>query len=152
MLFRSIVPAVLKIPAIGVSAHIEQVGKKADGSMGTPQNFDDVSWYELGGKPGDVGNAVFAGHVNNALTKAGVFEHLDQVKVGDYVVVEDSQGRAVAYKVKSVTDYAADTDPSGDLFASTGPSQLVIITCDGNWVPANKSFDKRLVVIATPAY
>ena len=116
--------------------------------MGTPQNFGDVAWYSLGSKPGEPGNAVIDGHVNNALTKAGVFEHLTQIKLGDPISVTDSAGRSLNYKVTDIEEYPADTAPADSIFATTGPSQLVLITCDGDWVPADKSFSQRLVVFA----
>ena len=146
-----IVPARLKIPSLGVNAKVESVGIKDDGAMATPSNFDNVAWYSLGAKPGAQGSAVFAGHVNNALLKSGVFERLSQIKNGDYITVEDSAGKALVYKVSSVEEYQPDA-PTDALFATTGPSRLVLITCDGEWVPSARSYDKRLVVIAEPAY
>ena len=146
-----IVPARLKIPSLGVNAKVESVGVKADGAMATPSNFDNVAWYSLGAKPGAQGSAVIAGHVNNALLKSGVFERLSQIKNGDYITVEDSAGKALVYKVSSVEEYQPDA-PTDALFATTGPSRLVLITCDGEWVPSARSYDKRLVVIAEPAY
>jgi len=146
-----IVPARLKIPSLGVNAKVESVGIKDDGAMATPSNFDNVAWYSLGAKPGAQGSAVIAGHVNNALLKSGVFERLSQIKNGDYITVEDSAGKALVYKVSSVEEYQPDA-PTDALFATTGPSLLVLITCDGEWVPSARSYDKRLVVIAEPAY
>lgn len=145
-------PARLLVPSIGVSANVEQVGKKQDGSMATPTDFGDVGFYALGSRPGANGNAVFAGHVNNALTKSGVFAHLAQIHLGDYVTVEDTNGHALVYKVKSINLYPADTAPEASVFATAGPSQLVLITCDGEWVKDEHQFDKRLVVVASPAY
>ena len=97
-----------------------------------------------------MGNVVFAGHVNNALTKSGVFGHLSQVHLGDYITVSDASGKALMYKVKAVDEYPADQAPADSIFSSTGPSQLILITCDGDWVSSQKSFDKRLVITATP--
>lgn len=147
----AIVPARLKIPSLGVQADVESVGIKDDGTMGTPQDFDHVSWYSLGAKPGAEGSAVFAGHVNNALLKPGVFEHLSQIAVGDYITVEDTEGKTLVYRVSSVTEYPANA-PTDTIFATSGPTQLTLITCDGDWVPSKKTFDKRLVVVAKAAY
>lgn len=146
------VPAVLKVPSLGISAKVEEVGRKADGTMGTPADFMDVGWWSEGQKPGEEGNAVFDGHVNNALTKAGVFEHLSQIHKGDYVTVSGAEGRTLVYEVTEVNLYDTDQAPLAAIFAKTGPSQLVLITCDGEWVQDERSFDKRLVVIARPAY
>ncbi len=147
----AIVPAVLSIPSIGVKANVEPVGKKADGSMQTPSNFKDAAWYSPGPKPGEPGSAVFDGHVNNALTLPGVFANLAQVKKGDYVSVADAAGKTLVYRVSDVqlVDPSADT---AALFASSGASQLVLITCDGEWVRDEHQFNKRLVVFAKPAY
>lgn len=144
------VPTRLKIPAIGVDAEVESVGQRQDGAMATPTDFADVAWYAPGGRPGGSGNAVFAGHVNNALTKAGVFAHLAQVHLGDYVTVSDKDSHTVVYKVTAIDQYPADEAPAASIFAAQGPSQLVLITCDGDWVPEHKTFEKRLVITATP--
>jgi LPXTG-site transpeptidase (sortase) family protein len=146
-----IVPARLKIPSLGVDAKVESVGIKADGAMATPSNFDNVAWYSPGAKPGGQGSAVFAGHVNNALLRSGVFEHLAQIKKGSYVMVEDAAGKSLVYRVSSVEEYEPGAS-TGTLFAATGRSRLVLITCDGEWVPSARSYDKRLVVVAEPAY
>jgi len=118
--------------------------------MATPTDFADVAWYAPGGRPGGTGNAVFAGHVNNALTTAGVFAHLKQVNLGDYVTVSDKDGYTIVYKITAIDQYPADEAPAASIFATEGPSQLVLITCDGDWVPTEKTFDKRLVITAVP--
>lgn len=146
-----IVPSRLRIPSLGVNAKVEPVGVRADGAMATPSNFDNVAWYSPGGRPGGQGSAVFAGHVNNALFKSGVFERLSQIKKGDYITVEDAAGKTLVYRVSSVEEYLPDA-PTDALFVTTGASRLVLITCDGDWIPSARSYDKRLVVVAQPAY
>jgi len=142
-------PSKIKVPSIGVYADVELVGKKDDGSMDTPKNFNNVGWYKLGSKPGEAGNAVFAGHVNNALATAGVFAHLSEIKIGDYVTVEsNNNGKTLVYVVTQLNQYPVSEAPAAQIFATTGPSQIVLITCDGDWVGSAHSFDKRLVVVA----
>lgn len=143
-----IIPTNISIPSIGVNAKVERVGKKADGSMATPSSFETTGWYELGAKPGEAGNAVIDGHVNNALTKAGVFEHLSDIKVGDTIVVTDANGRALAFVATETDQYNTETAPAAEIFTATGASQLVLITCDGQWDAAAHSYDKRFVVYA----
>lgn len=144
----ALVPVQLHIPAIGVRAQVERVGKKADGTMATPSSFDAVAWYALGSKPGEAGSAVFAGHVNNARTSSGVFEHLSDVRIGDKVMVSDASGRTYTYMVYDIEEYPTGSAPLGTVFATSGPSRVVLITCQGDWVAADHSFDKRLVVYA----
>lgn len=144
-----ITPARLRIPSIGVDATIEQVGAKDDGSMGTPQKFGDAAWYALGPKPGEEGTAAIDGHVNNALTTPGVFEHLDQLQPGDKILVSNTSS-TLTFVVTRTESIPADT-PSDSIFTRSGASEIVLITCIGDWIPSQKSFDKRLVVFASLA-
>ncbi|HEV8666322.1 MAG TPA: class F sortase, partial [Candidatus Paceibacterota bacterium] len=146
---EAFVPMRLQIPSIGVNAAVEQVSKKDDGSMGTPTKFGDVAWYSPGPKPGQPGNAVIDGHVNNALTTSGVFQHLSQIALGDTVTVVSASGTQMNFTVSSIQEYPADSAPEASIFAVSGTPGVVLITCDGQWVPSAKSFDKRLVVFAT---
>ena len=106
----------------------------------------------LGGKPGGEGNAVFAGHVNNSRALSGVFAHLSQINVGDYVTVSDAEGKTLVYTVREIEIVPADRAPAEEIFKTSGPSQVILITCDGDWVPEIRTFDKRLIVVARPAY
>ncbi|HVY72731.1 MAG TPA: class F sortase [Candidatus Paceibacterota bacterium] len=143
-----IIPTRIVISSIGVNAAVERVGKKADGSMATPSSFETTGWYELGAKPGEAGNAVIDGHVNNALTKAGVFEHLSDVKIGDTIAVSDASGRTLTFVVSETDQYNTESAPAAEIFTASGTSQLVLITCDGQWDAAAHSYDKRFVVYA----
>ena len=116
--------------------------------MGTPKSINNVGWYSLGPKPGEAGNTVMDGHVNNALSLPGVFAHLSQLALGSYITVTDKNGHALVYKVIQINTYPTKDAPLRQIFAETGPSQLVLITCDGDWVDQDHSFDKRLVVVA----
>src|SRR5579864_1086732 len=55
-------PAHLTIPAIGLSASVESVGLTKTGAMAVPSNTNNVGWFSLGYRPGEVGNAVLTGH------------------------------------------------------------------------------------------
>ena len=145
-------PVRIKVPSVGIDAKVVPVGTRADGAMATPGTLTDVAWYKDGTHPGQAGNAVFAGHVNNGLTTAGVFAPLSKVAIGDYITLADKEGKALVYKVSALDQYPADEAPAASIFTTTGPSHIVLITCDGDWVPAQKTFDKRLVITATPMY
>ena len=145
---NGIVPARIDIPAIGVHATVEQVGKNAKGNMGTPSGYSVVAWYAPGARPGAPGTAVFAGHLNNSLSMAGVFANLGQLRVGDSITLTDVDGRTRVFVVTGSETYDADAPPDARIFAATGPSQVALITCDGAWDGSAREFDKRLVVFA----
>jgi len=144
----SVVPARVQVTSLGIDAPVEQVGKKTGGDMAAPKLLSHVGWYKLGSKPGEQGNAVFAGHVNNGLGFGGVFENLSKIATNDTVVVVGEDGESLVYVVERITVYDKDAAPLDEIFASTGPSRVVLITCEGEWQPAAGTFDKRLVVVA----
>lgn len=144
-----LVPSRLIIPSIGVDARVEPVGNDQHGAMKTPSSFGDVAWYALGSRPGEPGSAVIAGHVNNALTKAGVFEHLDLLHTGDTLELRDTLGASHTYAVRDIENYAPGGAPLDAIFSKQGPSQVVLITCAGDWDPKARSYDERLVIFAS---
>ncbi len=143
-----LVPVHIRIPSIGVNAAVEAVGKKTTGAMATPTRLSDVAWYSPGSKPGAPGNAVFAGHVNNAVGLPGVFSKLSNIEPGDVVVVEGSSGERLQYEVVQTAVYPIDQAPAEEIFKTTGSSQLVLITCEGDWDATARTYDERLVVVA----
>ncbi len=52
--------------------------------MGVPDNGHDVAWFKLGARPGEEGNAVIAGHVDDQKGPA-IFYHLDKLTKGDEI-------------------------------------------------------------------
>lgn len=145
---EAMIPVRLEVSSVGINAKVESVGTDGNGAMKTPSSFSTVAWYSKGSKPGEPGNAVIAGHVNNALTKAGVFEYLSSVSVGDIVTVTDESGRQLRYAVRDIEEYPTDDAPTDIIFARSGPSQLALITCAGDWDAKAHSFNQRLVVFA----
>ena len=81
-------PQRLKIPAIGVDAIIEPVGKTPDGNMDVPRDAKNVAWYNLGPTPGALGYSVISGHLDDAKGPT-VFYKLGKLKAGDQVIVLD---------------------------------------------------------------
>jgi len=143
-----LVPVHIRVPSIGVNAAVEAVGVKADGAMATPTRLADVAWYSPGSKPGNKGSAVFAGHVNNSVGLPGVFSKLSEIEVGDPIIVEGSHGERLQYEVVETATYPADQAPKEEIFKTTGPSQLVLITCEGDWDSTERTYEDRLVVVA----
>lgn len=141
-------PARLKIPKINVDAAIEDVGLTADGAVGTPKDFTDVAWYNLGPRPGENGNAIFSGHYGWKNNQASVFDGLYKLRLGDEIYIEDDNGATVTFVVRALRRYNSDKGAS-DVFASNdGKSHLNLITCEGDWNKVTQSYPTRLVVFA----
>ena len=139
-------PAVLRIPAIGVDAHVQHVGLHPAGRMAVPSNYSDVAWYKNGALPGEYGSAVIAGHLDNSLGFKAVFAHLDELSIGDLVYVEDATGNERVFRVKTKAVYSTDFAPTDKIFNDASGQYLTLITCDGAWDSGKRSYERRLVV------
>ncbi len=141
-------PKTLSIPSLSINAPVISVGINGKGAMAVPKKFSDTGWYNGGPRPGQGGNAVIDGHVNNGLGLSGVFANLDTILPGADIVVTDKTGKQIHFKVEhtELLDYKAPGDPifNGDI----SRPRLVLITCEGDWLPSQKTYDKRLVVYA----
>jgi sortase (surface protein transpeptidase) len=142
-------PATLSISSISVNAKVQHVGVTSKGNMAVPSNYSDVGWYRYGTIPGEIGTAVFDGHLDNALGFPAVFGRLSKVSIGDEVIVKTHGGKTLSFVVTNVTVYEYDDPLARDaIFAHEGKSLIRLITCDGNWLSDKKTYGKRLVVTA----
>lgn len=139
-------PVRLIIPSLEIDAAVQDVGVNESGNMGVPSNFTDVAWYRYGVVPGGAGSSVIAGHVDNGLGLAGVFKRLDELEIGDEIVVERRDGTRRTFIVTGKRSYPYDAVPTEIIFNPSGSARLNLITCGGSWIKSAKTYDQRLVV------
>jgi len=140
-------PVRIQIPAIKVDAAIEYVGLTAEGNMDTPKNYDNTAWYEPGARPGDVGNAAIAGHVDSKTGKA-VFWDLAKLKPGDEIFVVGDDGATRRFVVASLDSYGRTDAPLQQIFGPTSARHLNVITCDSTTPFTNGHYASNVVVYA----
>ena len=139
-------PSRLKIPSIGVDAHVEHVQTDAAGRMDVPKNSDNVAWYTPGYAPGQTGSAVISGHLDRRGGGRAVFWDLEKIKAGDELIVIDTEGNELKFKVTRTQIYNDKDFPLHEVFNQHGTPYLNLITCEGNFI--NGAYDKRLVVFS----
>ena len=139
-------PTELSIPRLGIYAPIESVGTLDNNAMAVPTGIGDVGWYDRGPRPGDIGSAVIAGHVNWTNGQDAVFTSLHSIEIGDTVQVINSVGSTDMFIVRAIKDYSEDSDTTDVFSSSDGSRWLNLITCDGTWDAALKTHRLRLVV------
>lgn len=141
------VPVRLKIPKIHVDAAVESVGVTAQGAMDVPTDPADVAWFNLGPRPGENGSAVVDGHFgrwkNGAQT---VFNSLHTLQRGDKILVEDEQGVTTTFVAREFRTYSLNKDAADVFRSDDGQAHLNLVTCEGVWDAARKSYSQRLVV------
>lgn len=146
-----VLPVRLSIPAIGVDAPIEAVGVTTAGDLAIPaQNqWQDVGWYSSGPLPGELGSSVIDGHLDRPGGYPAVFWRLRDLSVGNEVIVIDTQGKTLHFRVTAIEYYPPKYAPIEQIFANQSGRYLNLITCSGDWIPSQHQTTLRLVVYTT---
>lgn len=139
-----IVPVRIRIPALDIDTNVESVGLR-NGAMDVPGNLWNIGWLNTNGRPGETGTAVMAGH-KDSVQGGAIFWDLNKLKPGDRVYVSDEFGYELSFEVTELGSYNADQAPTSRIFGKTNEARLNLITCDGDFVPEQRTYAKRLVV------
>lgn len=139
-------PKILEIPKLKVKAPIEHVGELPNGEMDVPKNYGNTAWYKDGYRPGEMGNAVIAGHFDTPQGAPDVFAQLGLLEKGDIIIVWEGD-KSVMFTVDRVETYPASGFPVQLVFGKTNRESLNLITCTG--MLSNGEYQDRLVVYTT---
>ncbi|MDF5757695.1 class F sortase [Spongiactinospora sp. TRM90649] len=147
---RRSVPVHLSIPAIGVSAPIEPVGRGWGGTIAVPSVHEPnlVGWYEEGATPGERGPATLLGHVDTASSGPAVFYGLGRLRPGDEVKIRREDGSLAAFEVNAVRVYAKTAFPARQVYGPTPAPTLRLVTCGGRYDPAGREYLDNIVAFA----
>jgi sortase A len=138
----------LMIPAIKVDAPVSVKGVGRDGMMEDPNSWNDVAYYNFGGKPGygTGNNTIFAGHVDYYPHRTAVFWDLRKLKPGDQIHIRLKDGTDYRYDVVEMVVYTSDKAPLDQILGETPEESVTLITCDGTFTGGG--YNNRLVVRA----
>jgi sortase A len=139
-------PVRLTIPKLNIDATVEYLGLTPQGSMAVPAGPMDVAWFDLGPRPGENGSAVIAGHEGWKDGIWAVFDNLYTLHVGDKVYIEDEKNATTTFVVSGIRTYDQNGNATDVFSSSDGKAHLNLITCEGTWNAAEKSYSNRLVV------
>jgi hypothetical protein len=151
-------PIRITSPAANINGSVIPVGVDSTGAMAAPEgpNSDPVwfegFWWQYGVKPGQVGNAVIAGHLDRKDGSPALFWGLRRLKVGDSVYVRTEMGTQLHFVVTKVQTFYNPTGGADDpiiqqIFGPATTPNLNLITCTGDWT--GKEYTKKLVVFTT---
>lgn len=141
-------PVNLSIPKLGIMTTVESVGLDVDKNMDVPKEDMNVGWYRYGITPGNVGNAVLAGHFDKKDGSPAIFYRLAELVSGDEVVITDEKGEKYTFAVVEKQTYPVDQFPIETVFGKATDRYLNLITCGGAWNTKEKGYTQRIVVRA----
>jgi len=124
------------------------VGLEPDGTLGSPRDPLVVGWYALGPRPGEPGNALLTGHVDNRYIGAAVFWFLRELGPGDDIFVETEEGKRLHFVVVDSRLYEKDTTQLGEVFGPTREPSITAISCEGTFDRTTRDYSHRRVVRA----
>ena len=135
--------------ALASHTALQSLPLRADGSLAPPASAAQAGWWRGGARPGAVGTAVIAGHVDST-AGPGVFARLDRLVRGDRIVVTTG-ARRVRYVVTGVAQYAKHSFPTQRVYGPTPVATLRLITCAGPFNALTGHYRDNLVVFARRA-
>jgi len=143
-------PTALAIPALRVQATVVPVDSSGE-ILGVPADPAQVGWWTGSAPPGAAsGKAVIDGHIDSATTGPGAFYQLADLHIDDLLIITTTTGDRRNYAVTGRRTYLKANGLPPDLFATTGPPRLVLITCGGSFDRSTGSYSHNIVVFATP--
>lgn len=140
-------PTGLVIPAIGVRTRLVRLGVTAAGNLQVPSTTAVAGWYTGSPRPGEVGSAVIAGHIDSYLGP-GVFYYLHRLKPGNLVYVQRGHGSVAVFRVTAVRTYPKSRFPTAEVYGPVPNAQLRLITCGGTFDPQTGHYLSNVIVFA----
>jgi Sortase domain len=140
-------PVAIRIPAIGVSSSLEGLGRRPDGTVEVPRDWDVAGWYGESAKPGAPGPAIILGHVDSRSGPA-VFYRLNELQRGDEVLVSQRGGKEITFVVERVEQHPKVAFPTDSVYIPTLEPTLRLVTCGGTFDHTIGHYRDNIIVFA----
>jgi hypothetical protein len=141
-------PVYLSIPVIGVRTRLVRLGLTAQGTLQVPASTSVAGWYTGSPRPGQVGSAVIAGHIDST-SGPGMFFRLRLLRPGDRVYIRRADGTLAVFGIYAERSYPKDRFPTQRVYGPAPSPGLRLITCGGTFDAATGSYLSNIVVYAT---
>lgn len=144
----------LSIPAIGVSAPVDQTGLDRRGNLALPRDVRHTTmWDGSASIDAGQGTVLLAGHVDDKHQGRGAMWPLHQVQAGDVVFVS-RDSVVTRWVIVSLQAVPKSELPSDVFDGPAGPRQLKLVTCGGQLLHYGNglgSYADNVIATALPA-
>jgi len=140
-------PEWLVIPAVGVSTNLIKLGLTADHTLQVPPTATIAGWYTKSPRPGELGAAIIAGHIDSR-QGPGVFYRLRDLRRGQYIYVIRANHKVAVFEVTGKHVYSKSSFPDSVIYGPVPDAELRLITCGGTFDYATGSYLSNVVVSA----
>jgi sortase (surface protein transpeptidase) len=140
-------PTWLSIPSLGIRTKLIHLGVNSDGTLQVPSSTAVAGWYTGSPRPGTVGSAIIAGHVDSR-SGPGIFFWLRTLHRGDRIYVGRADGTMAVFTVTRIRKFAKDEFPTAAVYGPVPDSELRLITCGGVFDRSLGSYLSNVVVFA----
>ena len=141
-------PVWLSVPALGIAkTSLVNLGLQRNGALQVPSSTAVAGWYTGSPRPGAIGAAVLAGHVDSR-SGPGIFFWLRTLRPGDRVYVGRADGTMAVFTVTEVRKFAKNHFPTAAVYGPEPDAELRLITCGGVFDRSLGSYLSNVVVFA----
>jgi sortase (surface protein transpeptidase) len=140
-------PVRLIIPSIGVRSGLVHLGLTSSGALQVPPTTAVAGWYTGSVRPGAIGAAVIAGHIDS-VSGPGVFFRLRLLRPGERVYVRRADGSLAVFEVTAVHSYLKTRFPTMAVYGPVPAAELRLITCGGTFDYATGHYLSNVIVYA----
>lgn len=128
------------------------VGLQNKSIIEIPEDISVVGWYKYGAAPGSRGgSSVIVGHRDGISPEPGAFYYLDKVKVGDLIIIDQSNYIINKYIVSKILriDKESFSDVANGIFSLKGKPKLRLISCIGPYHEKWGGYKRNIIITAT---
>lgn len=141
------IPVRVSLPRLDITSGLQHLHLLKDGELQSPSTWQQAGWYADGIRPGDVGPAVIAGHVDSVNGPA-IFYRLKETRTGDAIRVTEASGHTLTFVVTEVHSYPKSHFPTAAVYGPTALPELRLVTCTGDFDYIHRNYLDNLVVFA----
>ena len=116
-------------------------------TLQVPPTTSVAGWYTGSPRPGELGAAVIAGHVDS-VSGPGVFFRLNLLRPHNLILVRRADDSLAAFRVVSVRMYAKSHFPTAAVYGPAPVAELHLVTCGGTFDAATGHYLSNVIVFA----